>query len=212
MSIKKFIYLSLILITFAIIIKLSIISYLKETWNIDYNVVIYFSIINNLSVFLIGITTFKIIKKTNIKLIGYQIIFTICLFLSCFLLNIQKYSLKFIEFQNFIYIILISISFGILTIKLSQINFPKNFFINILSKIGKQSFSMYIIHCFVIKVIIVTADYYKIFFFKINLNTELILIILFLSSTMITYFLSKYTYEYIEKPGVNLGKKLTNAL
>lgn len=164
---------------------------------------IYCSIFNQINVFLIGILTFKKLKMTNIS--NSVLLFAVLLCcISCFLLNTT--TLKN-GYNGFIYPILSAISFGIFAIKLSNVKNFSNIISKYIIKIGKVSFSMYILHFLFLDIIIYI---YKKSLFKVILIPEFQLIIFFFTLTAITYLASELSYKYLEKPAINFGKRFIN--
>jgi len=160
----------------------------------------YGSIVNQINVFLIGMLTFKKLKETIIS--NSMLLFAALLCcVSCFLLNTTTFKTGY---NGFIYPILSAIAFGIFAIKLSSIENFKNSFSQCLIKIGKVSFSMYLLHFLFLDIV----NYaYKKTLFKALLNSELQLIILFLTLTAITYIAAELSYKKLEQPAINFGKR-----
>ena len=82
----------------------------------------------------------------------------------------------------------------------------KHFLVNkVIVFIGKISFSMYLIHFFVLDTIFI--------FFVDRLLEDLpnsvVLVVLFISTLLIATFLSYLLYRFIEQPGVKLGRKIS---
>ena len=160
----------------------------------------YCSIVNQINVFLIGMLTFKKLKDTTIS--NYTLLFAALLCcISCYLLNTTTFKTGY---NGFVYPILSAIAFGIFAIKLSSIKSFKSVVLKYLINIGQVSLSMFLLHFIFLDII---NFIYKKTLFKTFLNPELQLIILFSTLVAITYFAAKLSYEKLEKPAINLGKR-----
>ena len=158
------------------------------------------SIVNQINVFLIGMLTFKKLKETIISNSILLFAALLCC-VSCFLLNTATFKTGY---NGFIYPILSAVAFGIFAIKLSNIKSFTNIFSKYLIKIGKVSFSMYLLHFLFLEIV----NYaYKKTLFKELLNSELQLMMLFLTLTAITYIAAELSYKKLEKPAINFGKR-----
>lgn len=67
------------------------------------------------------------------------------------------------------------------------------------TRLGKVSYSMYLIHFFIIHLLNNT--------FNINYSQSIVFVIRFVIVLIFTYFISEITYKYIETPFIKLGKK-----
>ena len=205
MSNKKYILYALHVVFLCFISEFAVFYFFnKNTDNVPF---IYFSIVNQLSVFLIGIYLYRIIIKkteTNIAYLlmggGGGII------LSCLLLNDQLFKSGF---NGFMIPILSGISFLLLCHKLSSLKLKNNLTNKMIVKIGEMSFSIYILHFFVKDTLVYI--YNKIIFNSIY-NSEYKLLLLYVSVVAISYLLSVISNHLIEKPGIQLGKKMINNL
>ncbi len=150
-----------------------------------------------LPIFFLGLLAYNVAFKRDYKINAYTYILIagICIILS----NIPLP-----------YYFMWSIAFTILIIVLS--NYPIKAFSNsVLAKVGKVSFSMYILHFFIITI-----------FNQLNIGhiipiTGLItsilnFIILYIIVGILSYLLANVTYKLIEIPGQNLGKKIIKKL
>ena len=163
----------------------------------------YCSIVNQLNVFLIGMLAFKKLKEANISNLILVFAVLLCC-VSCFLLNTTTFKTGY---NGFIHPILSAMAFGIFAIKLSNIKSFTNTATKYLINIGKVSFSMYLLHFLFLDIVNYT---YKKTIFKIILNPESQLIILFFTLTVITYIAAKFSYKILEKPSINFGKRFIN--
>ena len=73
-----------------------------------------------------------------------------------------------------------------------------------INKLGMVSFSVYLIHFLVIDL----GTWLSELAFGGQLNKELNFFLLFAFTVFTTYFIAKWTYEYIEKYGMALGERL----
>jgi peptidoglycan/LPS O-acetylase OafA/YrhL len=85
----------------------------------------------------------------------------------------------------------------------------KHFLVNrVIVFIGQISFSMYLIHFFVLDIIL------KLFVDRLLLSfsNSIVLIIVFLSTLLVTIGLSYLSYRIIELPGIKLGRKISRRM
>ena len=164
------------------------------------------SILNQISVFLIGIICYQYIYcESNVsdymkKITSLAIPLII---VSCFLLNSQSYIRT--PFTGLIYPSLLAIAFALISIKLSTVKEFTGRISKLLIEVGKVSFSMYILHFFILDVV------YFIFSKSINHFTEIPeiqLILMYPTVLVLTFFISKLTYKHIEKQGIEVGNNL----
>ena len=164
---------------------------------------LYTLIINQINVFMIGMIAFKFLhKKIERKFLFLAAGLVI---VSCFLQNNHTYDTGY---DGFIYTILSSCAFAIFAIKLSGTSIPDNAFYRALINIGRNSFSMYIMHFIVIDVLrfVLGKSIYKV----IGVS-DLKIAVIFPLLVVITYYLAKKTNKYIENPGINFGKRFIKA-
>lgn len=176
-----------------------------EVYLLNYNIFndkfgfIYCSILNQISVFLIGMITFQNLGKVQINIFKI-LIFIFLNVLSCYLLNTKTF---FTGINGFIYPILSAIAFLILALWLSN---PKYKFDSIISRIliqiGRVSFSMYLLHFLFLDF---TNFSYKKFLFQNQTSSVPQLLLIYFSVIAITFVFSKLTYNLIEKPCINIG-------
>jgi peptidoglycan/LPS O-acetylase OafA/YrhL len=164
------------------------------------------SLLNQLSVFLMGIICYQCIYLNN-KLLKYsnRIAFLAIplVVVSCFLLNSHSYTRT--PFVGFIYPAILAVAFSLIAIKLATINDFNGRISELLIGIGRVSFSMYITHFFILDVV------YFFFYKFINhfiQTPEAQLALMYLAVLSLTFFISKFTYKNIEKKGIELGDKL----
>ena len=193
---KKFLSYAVISISICFLVELIInCLFNRSTDNTNF---IYFSILNQLSVFIIGIYAYRLLNKPRIGLTG-TVIGVVFSVISCFLLNGEFRS----GFNGFIIPILSSMSFLVLAINLSNLDKLDNLLSNALKKIGEVSFSMYILHFLFLDLI----DFlFKKSIFNFIKTPEIQLSILFSAVVITTYLFSTISRKFIENPGINFGK------
>ncbi len=121
----------------------------------------------------------------------------------CLLLNTTQFKTGY---NGFIYPILSALAFGIFSIRLSKIGCFETLTATILIRIGRVSFSMYLIHFLFLEII--NFIYQKTIFYLIHVP-ELKLLVLMTSVVTVSYYGSRLTYATIEKPAINFGMRFT---
>lgn len=160
----------------------------------------YFWFFSQIPVFGVGLLIFHIFNNnhdlSNKKPWGYFL-----LFLSLF---VGVVFLKTATVKNILPAhILCSFAFGILTASLYI--HPNKLIVNPLTQwIGKLSFSIYLIHLFIISII------NKYFALPVKGNVEFIIV--FLTLLSLATFISYLTYHLVELPGIRLGQRLIEKL
>lgn len=167
--------------------------------NPDNTTLIYFNILNQMSVFLTGIITFRILNtlKFGKKELAIAILCTVLTFI---LLNGRYQS----GFNGFFIPVLSAISFSILTVRLSRKNSFNHILWSWLKNLGKTSFSMYILHFLVLDFSIYIL---KITTFKDVEQPEVQLFIFYTFVVLVTYYLSMVTNRLIENAGIKFGRR-----
>lgn len=164
----------------------------------------YFNLLNQLPVFCIGISLYiafksdKLLKINNFSSIVLFLIFT---FISAlFMLNIED----FFEFTYVLFPFFSGLSFIFVFIILHYHRKSNNSF---LVKVGVLSYSSYLAH-------FVFAFYLaeKVSNSLQPIQADLRLIFVYLLIVILTLFTAKVIYISIERPGVNLGKRVINYL
>jgi peptidoglycan/LPS O-acetylase OafA/YrhL len=151
----------------------------------------HFNFLGQFPVFIIGILTYLVIKNKykNTLLVLYSavILFTFSL----------RNIFGFMFLPSYI---LASFYFSIFTVLLSR--FPIKILVNSVTKIlGKLSFSMYITHFAVL-------TYFSRFGISdLFPSTDLSSLLYFFLITICTVAVSIFTYNFVEKPGINLGNQ-----
>lgn len=158
---------------------------------------LYYNIISQLPIFAIGILCYWVINnkqeyisKKNLVLLAAT------LFLFCYL------TVPY----HFIY----SLVFAIIVIIQSKdpIKLLSN---NILAKVGKVSFSMYLVH-FAVLSILDKLNWIDILPASNSISTVAYIIITYFVVFIAAFTISSLTYKFVEKPGMNLGKILVKKL
>lgn len=148
-------------------------------------------------IFFLGLLAYNITRKNDYKVSPYT-----CIFLACTCIILSHIPVP--------YYFMWTIAFTILIILLSNCSI-KVFSNTILAKIGQVSFSMYILHFFIITI-----------FNQLNIGhiipiTGLVsslcnFLILYILVALFAFIFSKITYKLIEIPGQNLGKRIIKKL
>lgn len=177
---------------------------IQKTVFFNNNGFIYYSILNQLPVFCVGMslyTAFKNDKLNNIKkstCIVSGIFFTL---MTAFTMFIGP---SFFIFSSAVFPFFSAISFTYLFILLHYFLPNKG---HIFAKIGIVSFSGYLVHFIFTFYLVTTLS--EVFHF---IHPDIQLILFYIITIVLTYFSSKFIYQYIEKPGTKLGKNLINYL
>lgn len=167
-------------------------------YHISNNSFLYFSIINQLPVFLVGMGYFFL--KTNYK---YELKGKYSLLLFAVLTVIP---LSLWQSDNQYIFSIIPIISGLSFVFLLEI-FQKNEFLNqpLLVRIGQVSFSMYLLHFLFIRLITKVCRP-QIFI----INETVTFIIFYTGSVYLTFICALLSEKYIEKPSIELGKRIIN--
>lgn len=193
-NIKK----SCIFLIITIIISILAYNAISESkWNVyDFP---YFNIFNQLAPFALGILAYYITKKEN----NVNDKAIVCLtFMLIVYIKTLYYTPAYFTTLIALFLLLIALSF-----KTNKIFSNK-----ILAQIGKQSFSIYLIHFALIKVI---NHFLKgnNFIFVDSMSTSLINYALYYFTLLALSMIASYfTYYYIEEKGIKLGKLLITKL
>lgn len=159
------------------------------------NSFVYFNIINQIPVFIIGISYYFLLKKYNFN---YSSWIDILLFISFTIITIALWSLK-IDYLFSVIPITSAISF-VFIMEIMRKSDKLN--INLLEKIGRASYSMYLFHFLVI-------DFVDYSFKKLGLSFNNInFFIFYILVAGITYFIANLSLNTLERYGINFGKKL----
>ncbi|MBD2570544.1 acyltransferase family protein [Anabaena lutea] len=160
---------------------------------------IYFSIINQLPVFLLGISLFFLDKNQILKSFTYQLDIILFIFLTAISMMLMfKFHIPYRD-------ALIPFISGLSFIFLYDFSSKKNFLNRqTLMNLGRVSFSVYIFHfLFAWDLSRTIYGYCKSF-----LPGDILLVMCFIITTILTYKIAVITENLIEKRGINLGKLL----
>lgn len=161
---------------------------------------LYASIFNQFGVFLIGIVSFRYLN-VRLNTSAYFIV----LLLTILAVLIQSLPMLKFGMNGYIYPLISALSFSILAVLLSSINFGDSKVFNYFTELGQNSFSIYICHFFVLDII-------RFLFAKVGLyediNPNIMVFIILISTLIISKFISSFTLKYVELPGINLGKNV----
>ena len=159
---------------------------------------LYYNLVHQLPVFCVGII-YYLVENNNKFITNYKLdllIFIVLTLLSLTLWN-SEWSYKFSIIP---FISAISFSFLInIFKKVDGLNF------SLLSKIGTVSYSMYILH-------FVLLHFSGIASRQASINKNILLIVLFMSTVLVAFFLALISEKYIEKPFIEIGKKIIQKL
>ncbi|RXK17236.1 acyltransferase [Macrococcus sp. DPC7161] len=189
-----------------ILVPYTLLSIIEYNFKSSYYMYFFYWFPNQLPIFLLGIVLYFVSKKykskfkekfnlTYANIILYFITTLIILFASIHFISYFTY------FNHLIFGILFSIFAFVLSIYNNKI-FVNKFTIFI----GKISFSMYLIHFFFVEVFLTLIKKFDIFEASSFIQFLLFWIITLLS----TILLSIISHKYIEVPGINIGRKLSN--
>ena len=145
----------------------------------------------------------------------YYILGFIFLFFSVYYVNIyrlESFGINFLPFlkfdtgvNGFFYPIFFALGMMPIIIAISKKQFFKNILFKQIIEVGKYSYCIYILHFMVLEIL--NSVLRKNIFIFIELRI-LKFFILFLVCAIICFYLSKILSFIIEKPGINLGKKI----
>ncbi|BES60615.1 acyltransferase family protein [Dysgonomonas capnocytophagoides] len=148
-------------------------------------------------IFFLGIFAYHIIQKKDYRINPVTILFAAAIIIMFAHIDYPYY---------FPWII----AFTVLLVVQSKYSL-KIFSNKILAQIGKVSFSMYIIHFFVIQ-ILESLGFVQIIPITNLASSLLNFCMLYLAVALITFLIANITYKLIEIPGQNLGKKIIKKL
>lgn len=200
----KYFYLvfPLIFSLLSIIAQIILFAITKNSIYSSNNSFVYFSILNQLPVFCVGISFFYYFMKNPVEnwmsktKCGF--LFFVFSFISLAIL-FKVSSIPIFHINTFP--LISGISFVYLFMLIHQINFKES---NIFSNIGVLSFSSYIVHF--------AFTFYLAKYISTNIlktySPDIELIIIYPFVVFLTYFTSKVIYRIIELNGLKLGKKI----
>ena len=191
------------LILFSILLNITIQMIVGKFWSAELvsDLFIYRNLINQLPVFLMGMTIFfhhQYNHDLPISIIAQSIIFAgLTLFLELLFDDQQLWVLTSVTVCS-------GISFVILLNILKELKYSNK----ILEEIGQVSYSMYIFHFGFVWFLVPGL--------KMNLEgfvePHLLLISSFILAVLSTFWVAKLSYKYIESPGILFGKYLVTKL
>ena len=190
------------LVGLSVLLNIGVQFVLQQLWSIDDNSFIYYNLINQLPVFLLGMTIFfHHHYKIPIQLpIPIQIaIFSAVTIAGIILLPSKQYWLV----ATFLPVIA-GISFVFLLNILRELKYSNIF----LAEIGRASYSIYIFH-FMFAWYLVPGIGLTL---KKGILPELLLVGSILLVTQFTFAVAKLSQKYIETPGIRIGKTLISKL
>ena len=171
----------------------------------DVDVFIYYNIVNQLSVFLIGICTYRLLLTA---LPGWR---ALCLALLLIIVSCILFNQVFKPgFHTFIVPILSSIAFSIFILRMSRETNFYGVFWRILEKFGVVSFSMYLLHFLVLDCVRIAINF--VLGNEAPIFPEILLLVTYGLTVLFTYYLALVSYKIIEQPGIKLGEKIIISL
>jgi peptidoglycan/LPS O-acetylase OafA/YrhL len=191
------------LIFISVLLNIAVQIAISKFWSVELvsDPFIYRNLINQLPVFLIGMTVFfhhQYNHNWQVSIMAQSIVFAgLTLFLEQLFDDRQPWILVAVTICS-------GVSFMILLNILKELKYSNK----ILEEIGKVSYSMYIFHFGFV--------WYLIPGLKMNLEgfvePHLLLILSFILAVLGTFGVAKLSYKYIESPGILLGKYLITKL
>jgi len=162
---------------------------------------IYCTILNQISVFLVGILTFQKLKEDKSPSSIQMLSALLLCCLSFFLLNTTEFKTGY---NGFFYPVFSAFAFSTFALRLSRCSGFIGWPAKILIKIGQVSFSMYLLHFFILDVVVFVCR--RSVFLLID-SSAIQLIFLFLTLVVVTYLFSRISYSSLEKPAIDFGRK-----
>jgi peptidoglycan/LPS O-acetylase OafA/YrhL len=164
------------------------------------------SLLNQISVFLVGIACYQYISdEDNSRYVSNKMAaLSLPLVISSFfLLNSKSYTHT--PFTGLLYPVLSAMAFALISMRLSAVIRFNGLVPKIMVKVGQLSFSMYILHFFVLDLVV--------FIFQKSIYAfvgvpELRLALLYPAVLLVTFLFSTITYNTVEKRGVEIGGRL----
>lgn len=163
---------------------------------------LYASIFNQLPVFLVGILGVRFLNY-NFKF-QWAAVFLLLNFVS---LCLQNHPLLRFGMNGFVYPILSAISFVILSSWMSRLLYESKPF-QWLVDIGRNSFSIYICHFFVLDIVrfsLRTFEMYEV------IEPSLIVFLIFGTTLALSRLMSLFTLRYVESVGISFGRNVIRA-
>lgn len=205
-----FLYLKNIKITvFALFIAITV-AYIINHILVYFNLVsdrvgLYFWFPNQFPIFIFGILLFHVKNKIEFKKYVYNFFILISILLFIYFRFMPFFTYPTMYFQQ-VYVYSFILFLFVLGVSKTDNKFIVN---NFIRKIGKVSFSMYLIHFSTIMAIYLMTKYTQ-NFIDFSIRSIPLYIILSIVSIIITYYISKITYKYIEQRGIDFGNKIIN--
>ena len=176
--------------------------YTSYSWMAVRNWVLYLWFPNQFPVFCLGILFFHILKKGTHSYKEWMLWATI---IGYFLLGFVKFDLSYPYFMaqpEYLYaLILFAFAFCISQTKSKFMIYPIN-------KLGVVSFSVYLIHFFVVE----AGFWLSLNIHGLILNDELHFALIFAFTLCVSYLLARVTYKHVERRGIALGELLIDKI
>lgn len=176
----------------------SFLFYILSGTRFDGNEFLRYYFFNHLPVFGLGMTAYIINKNIDQLTIKPKVLLLILfsVFIYCYITIPYGFMYSLIYFM-----LLMTLShkpYKVLSNKL-------------LSSVGKVSFSIYLVH-FMVMYFIARFDLLQFIAIKDTLSAYLYFILLFIALSVVSYFISCFTYKYIELKGQNIGRYIISKL
>lgn len=187
----------LIICLLLILISGLIINFITLKYGLKYFV--YYNLLNQLSVFLVGICFYFYNSNTELYKNNKSITLPLLVFFLLFFFSFISYKYYFnISITPF----LVSLAFIFLVYIVSISSYRS---LQIIKRTGQLSFSIYIIH------FVFAWDLSKIIYelLKESVNTDLIFVLCFFVTYLLSFAFSLITESIIEKHGIEFGRKVT---
>jgi peptidoglycan/LPS O-acetylase OafA/YrhL len=207
-SVKSALWMTLIsLISSQILNKIVLIyfsSYYTESNNYLLSSFLYFWFPNQIPVFLLGVVLYFISQKNKLftfNLKNSKLLSVLFITLSIFITLSVFLIYRFGHFQDIPANFIFGVAFVMLAYSLTLYSNP--LFVNrFICFIGKISFSLYIWHFVVIRIVNYVRNEYLM---KLNITPSLSLVIYFTSTLLISLLIGYISYRRIEIPGMKIG-------
>lgn len=165
---------------------------------------VYYSILSQLPVFCLGVSTYFAFKEGLLKKISLRVSLFIFISLSIVSAYLMVRGTEIFVLINTLTPFISGLSFVFLFVVLQ---YGKNVQSAFLEKIGVLSYSCYLLH-FIFAVALTRLLLDNLSFFQADVT----LIIFYLLSVGLTYFSAKAFHVYIEQNGIRLGKRIISSL
>jgi len=205
-----FLYLKDIKITVLALFSAMTISYIINHILVNFNLVsdrvgLYFWFPNQFPIFIFGVLLFHVRNKFEFKKYIYNCLIVISIILFIYFRYMTFFTYPSMYFQQ-VYIYSFILFLFVLGVSKTNNSLIINKYIR---EIGKVSFSMYLIHFRTVMAIYIIVKYIQ-NFIDLQIQSIPLYIIISIICIIITFYISKITYKYIELRGIEFGNKIIN--